>query len=194
MPDLDGIGLMRRMRDDMRFSQVPVMLITSNAQKEVVMEAAQLGLGGMVIKPVDTEQTKARIIPVIRNFLESVLQKPEKLRRALNLSEERHLRTLAAFFSQLDQVIEELDGMKGKGKQTLPLFEAKLETLKQNAATIGSPYLRQVLERVHKRVNTEGDPEGICKNTVALSKSLLRDYVTWMDLPVARYETTRAAA
>ncbi len=55
MPDLDGIGLMRRMREDMRFCQVPVMLITSNAQKEVVVEAAQLGLGGIVIKPVDPD-------------------------------------------------------------------------------------------------------------------------------------------
>jgi two-component system sensor histidine kinase/response regulator len=53
MPDLDGIETARRLRADPALAQLPaVLMVTAFAREEVLQSADQLGLAGILVKPV----------------------------------------------------------------------------------------------------------------------------------------------
>lgn len=58
MPGLPGIELLRQVRADPKLSKLPVLMLTAEAKREQIVEAAQAGVSGYVIKPF-TAQTLA---------------------------------------------------------------------------------------------------------------------------------------
>lgn len=52
MPRLNGIDLVRRLRGDLRFLNLPIVMITSEAAKYSVIEAVKAGVNDYLIKPV----------------------------------------------------------------------------------------------------------------------------------------------
>lgn len=61
MPDLDGIGFIRRFRAAPGREEIPVLMITANDDKEVRYEALQSGATDFLTKPVDTAEFRARV-------------------------------------------------------------------------------------------------------------------------------------
>ena len=53
MPELDGYGVVRRMREDPRFSKIPVIALTAFAMRGDREKALQHGFDGYVSKPLD---------------------------------------------------------------------------------------------------------------------------------------------
>ena len=51
MPGLDGLGLLRRLRGEERTAGVPVILMTANNQKQLLLEALEAGLDDFLLKP-----------------------------------------------------------------------------------------------------------------------------------------------
>ncbi|MDE2310763.1 MAG: chemotaxis response regulator CheY [Betaproteobacteria bacterium] len=51
MPNMTGIELLRAIRSDARLKHVPVLIVTSEAKRENIIEAAQAGASGYVVKP-----------------------------------------------------------------------------------------------------------------------------------------------
>lgn len=60
MPDLDGIGFIERFRAAPGRSEIPVLMITANDDKEIRYEALQRGATDFLTKPVDTVEFRAR--------------------------------------------------------------------------------------------------------------------------------------
>ncbi|KLJ02762.1 chemotaxis response regulator CheY [Luteimonas sp. FCS-9] len=58
MPGMTGIELLRAIRADAKFRALPVMMVTAEAKREQIIEAAQSGVNGYIIKPF-TAQTLA---------------------------------------------------------------------------------------------------------------------------------------
>ncbi|ASR44386.1 MULTISPECIES: chemotaxis response regulator CheY [unclassified Luteimonas] len=56
MPGMTGIELLRAIRADPKFRALPVMMVTAEAKREQIIEAAQSGVNGYIIKPF-TAQT-----------------------------------------------------------------------------------------------------------------------------------------
>ena len=52
MPKLNGIDLVRKLREDVRFHKLPIVMITSEAAKYSVIEAVKAGVNDYLIKPV----------------------------------------------------------------------------------------------------------------------------------------------
>lgn len=52
MPKLDGLSLVKKLRAMDRYAETPVIMITSEAAKYHVLEAAKAGVTNYVIKPV----------------------------------------------------------------------------------------------------------------------------------------------
>ena len=52
MPKLNGIDLVRKLREDLRFHKLPIVMITSEAAKYSVIEAVKAGVNDYLIKPV----------------------------------------------------------------------------------------------------------------------------------------------
>lgn len=51
MPNMTGIELLRAIRADDTLKHLPVLMVTAEAKKENIIEAAQAGASGYVIKP-----------------------------------------------------------------------------------------------------------------------------------------------
>ena len=51
MPSMTGIELLRAIRGDEALKHLPVLMITAEARKENIIEAAQAGANGYIVKP-----------------------------------------------------------------------------------------------------------------------------------------------
>jgi two-component system, chemotaxis family, chemotaxis protein CheY len=51
MPNMTGIELLREIRGDAALKHLPVLMVTAEAKKENIIEAAQAGASGYVVKP-----------------------------------------------------------------------------------------------------------------------------------------------
>jgi two-component system chemotaxis response regulator CheY len=51
MPGMPGIDLLKAIRADATLSKIPVLMVTAEAKREQIIEAAQAGVNGYVIKP-----------------------------------------------------------------------------------------------------------------------------------------------
>ncbi len=64
MPNMMGIDLLRAVRSDEKLKTLPFLMVTAEAQKENVIEAAKAGVSNYIIKPftADVLQTKMEAI------------------------------------------------------------------------------------------------------------------------------------
>jgi two-component system chemotaxis response regulator CheY len=51
MPNMSGIDLLRTIRADALLKHLPVLMVTAEAKRENIIEAAQAGASGYVVKP-----------------------------------------------------------------------------------------------------------------------------------------------
>jgi two-component system, chemotaxis family, chemotaxis protein CheY len=51
MPNMTGISLLRAIRADDSLNHLPVLMVTAEAKRENIIEAAQAGASGYVVKP-----------------------------------------------------------------------------------------------------------------------------------------------
>ena len=51
MPNMSGIDLLRAIRGDAALRHLPVLLVTAEARRENIIEAAEEGANGFVVKP-----------------------------------------------------------------------------------------------------------------------------------------------
>jgi two-component system chemotaxis response regulator CheY len=51
MPNMTGIELLRAIRADVGLKHLPVLMVTAEAKKENIIEAAQSGASGYIVKP-----------------------------------------------------------------------------------------------------------------------------------------------
>jgi two-component system chemotaxis response regulator CheY len=51
MPNMDGLQLIQAVRADPALKHLPVLMITAEAKKENIIQAAQAGASGYIVKP-----------------------------------------------------------------------------------------------------------------------------------------------
>jgi two-component system chemotaxis response regulator CheY len=61
MPGMQGVELLRQVRADERLKKLPVLMLTAEAKREQIVEAAQAGVSGYVIKPFTAATLKEKI-------------------------------------------------------------------------------------------------------------------------------------
>ena len=64
MPNKPGIELVKTVRSDDKYKSIPILMVTSVAQQESVMEAIKAGVNSYIVKPVNTK-TLAEKLDVI---------------------------------------------------------------------------------------------------------------------------------
>jgi two-component system response regulator len=55
LPKVDGLEVLRRMRDDPRTRTIPVVVLTSSQEDRDIVESYRLGVNSYVVKPVEFE-------------------------------------------------------------------------------------------------------------------------------------------
>jgi two-component system chemotaxis response regulator CheY len=61
MPGMTGIDLLKAVRADEKLQGMPVLMVTAEAKKDQIVEAAQAGVNGYVVKPFTAETLKEKI-------------------------------------------------------------------------------------------------------------------------------------
>ena len=51
MPGMQGIDLLKAIRADDKLKHLPVLMVTAESKREQIIEAAQAGVNGYVVKP-----------------------------------------------------------------------------------------------------------------------------------------------
>ena len=65
MPGMPGLDLLKNVRADAALAGMPVLMLTAEAKREQIVEAAQAGVNGYVIKPFTAETLKAKLEKIL---------------------------------------------------------------------------------------------------------------------------------
>jgi two-component system chemotaxis response regulator CheY len=61
MPGMTGIELLKAVRADAKLSSLPVLMVTAEAKRDQIVEAATAGVNGYVVKPFTAAALKEKI-------------------------------------------------------------------------------------------------------------------------------------
>ncbi|MFN8445936.1 MAG: response regulator [Caldilineaceae bacterium] len=56
LPKIDGLEVLRHLKNDPRTKTIPVVVLTSSASEQDIIKSYQLGVNGYVTKPIDFAQ------------------------------------------------------------------------------------------------------------------------------------------
>ena len=65
MPGMPGLDLLKAVRSDPKLAKMPVLMLTAEAKREQIIEAAQAGVNGYVIKPFTAITLKEKIDKIL---------------------------------------------------------------------------------------------------------------------------------
>jgi len=66
MPDIDGLGVMRRLRADPMFGDLPVIMVTGRETREDRLLAVEAGVSDFIAKPMDRAEVLVRVKAQLR--------------------------------------------------------------------------------------------------------------------------------
>jgi len=61
MPNMDGLDLLKKVRSDPELKDLPILMVTAEAEKEKVITAIQAGVNNYVVKPFTGEILKEKM-------------------------------------------------------------------------------------------------------------------------------------
>ncbi|NQD38018.1 chemotaxis protein CheY [Permianibacter sp. IMCC34836] len=61
MPGMQGIDLLKTVRADPNLNTLPVLMVTAEAKREQIVEAAQSGVNGYIVKPFTAQTLEEKI-------------------------------------------------------------------------------------------------------------------------------------
>ncbi len=67
MPNMTGIDLLKNIRGDAQLKHLPVLMVTAEAKKENIIEAAQAGASGYVVKPFTAATLEEKLNKIFQN-------------------------------------------------------------------------------------------------------------------------------
>nr|WP_297448472.1 chemotaxis response regulator CheY [Ferrovum sp.] len=68
MPNMTGIDLLRAIRKDPALKHLPVLMVTAEAKKENIIEAAQAGASGYIVKPFTAATMDEKLKKIFQNM------------------------------------------------------------------------------------------------------------------------------
>ena len=66
MPQMEGIDLVKAVRADPRLKSMPVLMVTAEAKREQIIQAARAGVNDYIVKPFTAETLKAKIEKIFK--------------------------------------------------------------------------------------------------------------------------------
>jgi two-component system chemotaxis response regulator CheY len=68
MPNMTGIDMLRAIRAEESIRHLPVLMVTAEARKENIIEAAQAGASGYVVKPFTAATLEEKINKILQKI------------------------------------------------------------------------------------------------------------------------------
>jgi len=68
MPGMQGIDLLKTVRADPNLNTLPVLMVTAEAKREQIVEAAQCGVNGYIVKPFTAQILEEKISKIFERI------------------------------------------------------------------------------------------------------------------------------
>lgn len=65
MPNLDGLSMVKQVRCDDKLKHIPVLMVTAEAKREQIIEAAKAGVNGYIVKPFNGATLKEKLQKIL---------------------------------------------------------------------------------------------------------------------------------
>lgn len=141
MPNLDGVGLLQRARADLRFWELPFVMISSAADRQSVSQAAQAGANGFIAKPYSSTVVTRAVAKVLRESLEGAEESAGNTRHRLGISLQELISHTQRLREKVDECAAEFEAeMEGAERATA------LQRLSSSCATLGMLRCARMLE------------------------------------------------
>lgn len=68
MPNLNGLQMLAEVKKDANLRHIPVLMVTAEARKEDILQAAQLGAAGYVVKPFTKAVLEDKVVHILKKL------------------------------------------------------------------------------------------------------------------------------
>lgn len=68
MPNMDGLEMLKKVRSDPELKDLPILMVTAEAEKEKVITAIQAGVNNYIVKPFTGEILKEKMDKVFERL------------------------------------------------------------------------------------------------------------------------------
>jgi two-component system, chemotaxis family, chemotaxis protein CheY len=65
---MTGIDLLKAIRGDAKLKSLPVLMVTAEAQRDQIVDAAKAGVNGYIIKPFTAATLKEKLDKIFQRF------------------------------------------------------------------------------------------------------------------------------
>ena len=65
MPNMAGIDLLKKIRSSTTLCDLPVLMVTAEAKKDQILDAAKAGVNGYIIKPFKPITLKEKLVSIL---------------------------------------------------------------------------------------------------------------------------------
>lgn len=137
MPIMDGMELSRKIREDLRYSHIPIIVLTAKTNIQTKMECMNIGIDDYIEKPFSADFLKARV--------ENLISNRKTIANSLNNSPEVPLNSIAhssqdkQFIAEVVKIINEhieetdlnVDMIAGAMNMSRATFYRKVKSISQ---------------------------------------------------------------
>ena len=71
MPGMTGIDLLKKIRSEPATAKIPVLMVTAEAQRDQIVEAAKAGVNGYIITPFTAATLKEKLEKIFQRLAEA---------------------------------------------------------------------------------------------------------------------------
>ena len=71
MPGMTGIELLKAIRGDAKLASLPVLMVTAEAQRDQIIEAAKAGVSGYIVKPFTGATLKEKLDKIFERYAQA---------------------------------------------------------------------------------------------------------------------------
>lgn len=68
MPNMDGFALLKQVRADENLKSIPFLMVTAEAKKEDIVNAAQSGANGYIVKPFTKATLEEKVAKIMQKL------------------------------------------------------------------------------------------------------------------------------
>jgi len=107
MPEVSGLQLLRSIREDPRYKDLPVIMCTVQGDRDSVMQAAKLKVNGYIVKPIVASQVLKQVDKVMQQTQPPIEDK-HKIATRLGMPTSDYMKVLSDFLSDMQERISRL--------------------------------------------------------------------------------------
>jgi len=145
MPEMDGLSLLKQMKEHPVLKEIPVIMCTALKEMETVMKAIELGCKHYIVKPVIPSQLLQKVKEVLGHD-KPVLQNKRQVMHRLNLDTRAYGEIAREFAVSVTKKIALLEAYQNG--ETQKDISSELLELMESTSLLGAYKVQKILERI----------------------------------------------